>query len=114
MKRLILIILVVLASTWITHAQTITPPANPTAVEEKVCISREAAEKASKAFDVVKAQEAEIAELKEILVELKIKLSAATERNIAADAERVRLLSIVESLLKNPRKVTKIGLFNLF
>lgn len=110
--KILLFALVLLASSWTAQAQTIGPDAVPT--EEKVCISKPAAEACSKAFDVVKAQEKEIAELKEIISDLKVKLAEQTGRNIAGDAERIRLTQIVDSLLKNPRKVTKIGLFNLF
>lgn len=80
--------------------------------EEKVCISREAAEKCSKAFDVVKAQEAEIAELKKIVNELKVELAAKTGQLIANDEERARLTVIVSELLKNPRRQIKVGIFN--
>jgi hypothetical protein len=111
--KILLFALVLLASSWTAQAQTIVPDSFP-ATDEKVCISKPAAEACSKAFDVVKAQEKEIAELKEIISDLKVKLAEAAGRNIAGDAERIRLTQIVDSLLKNPRKVTKIGLFNLF
>jgi hypothetical protein len=102
----ILLILMCLGACNYAYAQATNPD------DEKVCISKEAAEKAVKAFDTVKAQEAQIAELKKIIDELKIKTAMLTQKEIDLEAEQKRNGAIIEYLLKNPRKVTKIGLLN--
>lgn len=103
-KNLLPILLILLACSFASSAQTVEPQ------DEKICISREAAEKASKAFDVVKSQEKEIAELKNVLAELKIRLEAKNELLKLSDEEKARMLGIINELIKNPRRQIKIGI----
>lgn len=92
-----------------TAAQADSTPAKPS---EQICISREAAERSSKAFDTVKAQEKEIAELKAIIEDLKIQYAMETQKTIDLEAEQKRNDAMIEYLLKNPRRVFKVGLIN--
>ena len=109
MRNLLTMMIILLAVFTVNAvAQTAQPPPS----DDLVCISRDAAEKASKAFDVVKAQTAEILELKLITTELKIKLAVEVQKTIDLKAEQKRNGVIIEYLLKNPRRSTKIGLFN--
>lgn len=113
MKKLLLIFIIA-AGAIAAGAQTPTPTPPP---EEKVCISQDAAQECAACVrerkelrELAKANEEARAEDARIIKDLEIRLAAETQKNIDAEAERLRLMKIVEFLLVNGRKKQKFGL----
>jgi len=114
MQKTILIVIICAFFSIAGYSQTPTPTPPP---EEKVCISQDAAQECAACLrerkelrDLAKANEEARAEDARIIKDLEIRLAAETQKNIDAEAERLRLMKIVEFLLVNGRKKQKFGL----
>lgn len=111
MKRVILALFFILLASGGVLAQDATD-------EPKVCISQTTANELyvlatkGKAFDEYKTQaEADIKARDKIIEDLKREVAMLTQHRIDSDAERQRLVVIIEALLKSVRP-KKIGLIN--
>jgi hypothetical protein len=87
------------------------------AQQAPVCVSQETADKCYNAIDTVKAQEKQIEALNKaieerdsIIGDLKIKLAVESQKAVDKDAEVLRMLAIIESLMKSYTKPKKWGL----
>lgn len=114
MKK-ILLLLLPLIFTFAVNAQT-----TQINDDKVICISQESANLAAQAVTERNALREEVTVLKEakdseraINVDLKIRVATETQRSTDKEAENVRLVAIIEFLLKNGR-VKKVGLINIF
>lgn len=78
----------------------------------QVCISQEAADKCAELADRDKASQEAIAARDKIIVDLKIELAKAVQKNSDQEAALVRLTALFEALIKSYTKPKKIGLIN--
>lgn len=83
----------------------------------KVCISQEAANKCADNVNVIAQQNAEIEALNialanrdKIIEDLKVRLSAESQKAVDAQAENLRLTAVLEALLKAYTKPKKWGI----
>jgi len=111
--RLLLLCVILLSAVYMTLAQTDCPP-------EKVCITREAAIKALTDSDTVKAQEAQIAALKQAaddlkteVVKMQIELARVTGQLTGSQQMEVSQRAIITALLPMVRK-KRVALITIF
>lgn len=87
------------------------------AQQAPVCISQETADKCYNAIETVESQKKQIQALNtaieerdKIIEDLKLKLAVESQKAVDKDAEVLRMLSIIESLMKSYTKPKKWGL----
>lgn len=104
--RIVLFILFLVFSTMIANAQ-----------QAPVCISQESADKCYNAIETIETQKKQIdalnlaiVERDKIIEELKIKLAVESQKAVDKDAEVLRMLAIIESLMKSYTKPKKWGI----
>jgi hypothetical protein len=112
---LILTVLIIIMSAGECMAQ-VTPEPSPD--EPKVCISQDTANKCGEAMRLKPVLEQKVEALEagrktdaDIIKDLQIKLAQEVQKGIDADAERNRLMMIIEFLLKHGR-TKKYGIIN--